>query len=194
MDLISLFGVAVGLSMDASTVAMANGASMKKVSLKDSFKIAFFFGMFQGVMPMIGLIIGKIGESIIASVDHWIAFILLGYIGASMIYGSIKNDSSYDNQYVSLKLITLLYLSLATSIDAMATGIILPSAIGADTIPLMLISALIIGLTTFFMSFAGVYIGNKFGCMLSAKAEILGGCILIIMALKILAEHIIGNV
>ena len=154
MDYLALFGIAVGLSMDAFAVALTNGAVTRNLKLKHALGIALAFGAFQAVMPTIGWLVGIAGRGIIESVDHWVAFILLGYIGA------------------------------------LATGIILPSVVGASTLLLMLTAVGLIGLTTFIISFAGVYIGKKFGDLFSSKAELLGGLVLIIIGCKILIEHL----
>lgn len=193
MDYIALIGIAVGLSMDAFAVCITNGALCKKVKPSLAFKMALSFGLFQALMPMIGWLIGKAGESFISSVDHWVALILLCFIGGQMIVESVKSkkepscDEGTTREGLSFK--TLMLLSLATSIDALATGIILPSAVQASTVALMLLAAALIGLITFIICIAGVYIGKKFGILLSEKAQIAGGIVLILIGLKIFIEH-----
>lgn len=192
MDYISLIGIAVGLSMDAFAVSVSNGALTKNIKRSQAIRLAFFFGLFQGVMPIIGWLIGKAGESIISSVDHWIAFVLLGFIGGKMIYDFIKDkDNTQTETYrdpIGIKAIIL--LAVATSIDALSTGIILPTTIGAYTAISMVISVSIIAIVTFAFSFIGVYLGKAFGTKLSGKAEVFGGIVLIAIGLKILIEHL----
>lgn len=191
MDYFSVMCIGVGLSMDAFAVAVSNGAVSRKVRLLQVFRIAFFFGLFQAVMPVIGWIMGKAGEDIIKGIDHWIAFILLGYIGIKMIYGALKDnntDNNIHNSYIKTK--TLILFAIATSIDALATGIILPYAANVVSISDLILSVCIIGLITFSISVIGVYIGKKFGEMLSSKAEIFGGIVLIFIGTKILIEHL----
>lgn len=191
MDYFSVAGIAVGLSMDALAVSITNGALTKRVTPRFALKIAFFFGLFQSVMPTAGWLIGKAGESVISAVDHWVALILLGYIGINMIVESRKKKVAglecVRQDDIPMK--TLLTLSVATSIDALATGVILPSAVGASTPSLMAVSVLLIGLITFIICFAGVYVGKKFGTLCAGRAEILGGIVLIVIGLKIFIEH-----
>lgn len=191
MDYISLITIAVGLSMDAFAVSVSNGAITKNLKINHAFKIAVCFGLFQAVMPIIGWIIGITGASLIEVVDHFIAFILLSYIGGKMIYDGIRDFKKEKNcdlkDPVSSKM--LIVMAIATSIDALATGVILPSVVQAYSFNLMVLSVSIIGIITFLISFLGVYIGKKFGNLFSSKAQLFGGFILIIIGLKILIEH-----
>lgn len=191
MDYISVCGIAVGLAMDAFAVSITNGAVTKKVTPRFALKIALCFGLFQSVMPTIGWLVGKAGESFISAVDHWIALILLSYLGTNMILESRKKKKQNAEcvRQNDIPLRTLLTLGIATSIDALATGIILPSAVHASTPFLMMISVLIIGLITFVISYAGVYIGKKFGTILAGRAEIIGGIVLIGIGVKIFIDH-----
>lgn len=192
MDYIALIGIAAGLSMDAFAVSITNGAVTKKVTLPFALKLAFCFGLFQAFMPMIGWMVGKAGETFIRSVDHWVALLLLGYLGLQMIVESRKKahcgEFSAMQDNISLK--RLVALAVATSIDALITGIILPTAVGASNFVLMFISIGIIGLITFIICLIGVYIGKKFGFLCSSKAEIVGGTVLLAIGLKIFIEHI----
>ena len=191
MDYAYLVGLAVGLAMDAFAVSITNGSAVEKVTPRYALKIAALFGFFQALMPTLGWLIGKAGESFINAVDHWIALILLGYIGGSMIAESRKKKQEGTTcacrKELSMK--TLLTLAVATSIDALATGVILPSAVGASTPYLMLTAVLMIGAITFAISFAGVYIGQRFGTFFAGRAEIIGGIVLIIIGVKIFIEH-----
>lgn len=191
MDFISLLGIAVGLSMDAFAVSIANGAANKNLRPAFALKLGGAFGFFQALMPVIGWCIGQAGASIITSVDHWIALVLLGFLGGKMIFEAVrhKEEDAPENSE-NLKLRTLLLLAIATSIDALATGIILPSAVGANTFWLMILSVAIIGCVTFCICVPGVYLGKKFGKLLSSKAEIFGGLVLIAIGLKICIEHL----
>lgn len=191
MDYVSLAGIAVGLSMDALAVSITNGAVTKKVTAAFSAKLALTFGLFQAFMPFLGWLIGKAGANFIGSIDHWIALLLLSYLGIQMILESRKKakEGCGGTLRDDISLKTLLTLAVATSIDALATGILLPSAVGASTITLMLLSVGLIGLITFALCMAGVFIGKKFGCLCSSKAEILGGIVLIAIGLKIFIEH-----
>ncbi len=191
MDYVSLCGIAVGLAMDAFAVSITNGACMRKVTVRFALKLAACFGFFQLIMPLAGWLIGKAGERIIASVDHWVALALLSYIGIDMIRESRKKSRAgvCRTGQDSLPLKKLLALAVATSIDALATGIILPSAVGASTASLMAVSVLTIGLITFVICFAGVYIGRQFGLMIAGHAEVLGGIVLIAIGVKIFIDH-----
>jgi putative Mn2+ efflux pump MntP len=191
MDYISLCGIAVGLAMDAFAVSITNGAVTKRVTPRFAFRIAFCFGLFQCLMPMAGWLIGKAGEAIINSVAHWVALILLSYIGISMIAESRKKkkENLPPVRQKDIPTKTLLTLAVATSIDALATGVILPSAVGASTPCRMVISVVLIGLITFVICFAGIYIGKKFGSILAGRAEVVGGCVLIVIGLRIFLEH-----
>lgn len=189
MDYISLLGIAVGLSMDAFAVSIANGAACTKLRPAFALKLGGAFGLFQALMPFIGWCIGQAGASIITNVDHWIALILLGFLGGKMIWEAIRHKDEAAESRDDIKLRTLLLLAVATSIDALATGIILPSAVGASTFPLMLLSIGIIGCVTFGMCVPACWIGKKFGNLLSSKAEIFGGLVLIAIGVKIFIEH-----
>lgn len=184
-----IFTMALGLSMDAFAVAVANGFSMKKVRLRDSLKIGAFFGGFQALMPILGYLSGLTFKSYISAYAHWIAFVVLAFIGGKMIYEShIIEEVERDDEKAEkdgTKTVVLLGLAIATSIDALAVGITL--ALMVDNI---IYPSLFIGGITFALSFAGVYIGKKFGNYFENKIEIIGGAILILIGLKILLEKL----
>lgn len=185
MGLFELFVIAIGLSMDAFAVALCKGLSMRHPNVRNSVVIALFFGGFQAVMPLIGWLLGKQFAGYITGVDHWIAFVLLSLIGGKMIYEVFHGDGCpYDNGD-TLDLRELFLLAVATSIDALAVGV---------TFAFLRVSILpavsLIGVTTFILSFAGVFVGLKFGARLKSKAELVGGVVLILMGLKILLEHL----
>lgn len=178
MHLFEILLIAIGLSMDAFAVAVSKGLSMKK-DYKNSFKIALYFGFFQTFMPLIGYFLGLSFEIIVTRIDHYIAFTLLTIIGISMI---LEKEEEIDNK-IDFK--TMLLLSIATSIDALAIGVTFAFLNVNITL-----SILTIGIITFCLSFIGVLIGNKFGKFLKNKAQIFGGIILILTGIKILLEHL----
>lgn len=198
MDYIAVVGIAVGLAMDAFAVSVTNGAVVKNFKPSFALKIAAAFGIFQFMMPVIGWIVGKAGQELIENVDHYIAFVLLALIGGNMLIEAIKSNMQAskgvevkkEDSKTAASTKTLLLMAVATSIDALATGVILPSAVGASDWILMLTAVLMIGAITFIISFVGVYLGKKFGALLSNKAEIIGGLVLIGIGTKILIEHL----
>ncbi|MBQ9318007.1 MAG: manganese efflux pump [Bacilli bacterium] len=183
MKLIEIMVVSFGLAMDAFAVSVCKGLSMKKINLKKSLIIALYFGIFQALMPIIGYFLGITFSNIVKSIDHWIAFILLGIIGFNMIRESFDDEVEKKNDNIDIK--TMLLLAVATSIDALAVGVTF-----AFFKVNIILAILIIGIITFILSLIGVKIGNKFGDRFQNKAELLGGIILIIMGLKILLEHL----
>lgn len=179
-----LFILALALSMDAFAVAVCKGLSMAKLNKKHAVIIGLYFGFFQGFMPVVGYFLGFHFRNAIVSVDHWIAFILLSFIGINMIKEAFSSaDEEESNANVDPK--TMIVLALATSIDALAVGITFAF------LQVHLLSAVsFIGTTTFVLSIAGVKFGNVFGVKYKSKAEILGGIILILIGIKILIEHL----
>lgn len=186
MGILVLFLIALGLSMDAFAVAVCKGLNMKKINYKHTVIIAAFFGGFQGLMPLIGWVLGKQFEKYITNYDHWIAFILLGVIGIQMILESLKKEEEECSTDNSLDLKELFMLAIATSIDALAVGI----TFGVMPDTNIWTSILLIGCITFILSNIGVVIGNKFGVRYKSKAELAGGIILVLIGCKILIEHI----
>ena len=182
MNIFELFITAVALSMDAFAVAVCMGLSMKTSSFGKSVKVGSYFGGFQALMPVIGYYLGVIFKNYIVAFDHWIAFILLGMIGINMVKESreceICSDYSFD-------IGSMLVLSVATSIDALAVGVTF-ATLGVDIIP----AVALIGAVTFTFSALGMKIGNIFGVKYKSKAELAGGIILITMGIKILMEHL----
>lgn len=185
MTFISILLIAIAVSFDAMAVAAANGAHHHKISFSKAVKIAFFFGFFQLFMPLIGWVLGVGLQQIIATLDHWIAFILLAILGIKMIIESFNTEGEKKIDIHSLKI--LLFLSIATSIDALIVGItfaLLPVNIW--------LAVGVIGLTTFVLSLVSIYIGRKCGEYWGKKAEIVGGIILVIIGIKILVTHLIA--
>ena len=190
MDILSLIGIAVGLAMDAFAVSVTNGAVCQKVTCKFAVKLAFSFGFFQLLMPAIGWLVGKAGEEFISSIDHWIALLLLLYIGIQMLLESRKGQDEEEAAeaacHLDVPLKTLLALSVATSIDALAVGITFALLPGVN----IAAAVALIGGTTFILSVLGLKAGNIFGAKYKSRAEIAGGVILILIGLKILLEHL----
>lgn len=184
---IQLFLIGIGLSMDAFAVSICKGLAMRKVNKKQCFTIALFFGGFQALMPFLGWALGTQFAQYIESVDHWIAFVLLLFIGGKMIWEAIKDgaDSCEEKIDPPLDLRELFILAVATSIDALAVGV----TFAFLNTPIVQ-AIVIIGVTTFVLSVFGVYVGNVFGNKYEKKAQIAGGIILIGIGLKILLEHL----
>ncbi|OKZ78409.1 MAG: hypothetical protein BHW01_01180 [Clostridium sp. 27_14] len=183
MGIIELILLSIGLGMDAFAVSVCKGISMKKMNWKKACIIGLYFGGFQAIMPVIGYFFGSSFESIITNIDHWIAFILLAIIGAKMIQEAFQKEEEEYNEDISVK--TMIVLSIATSIDALAVGITF-----AFLKVNLLLAITLIGTITFILSVIGTKIGNRFGDKYKSKAELAGGIILIIIGLKILLEHI----
>ena len=184
MSLLELFILAVGLSMDAFAVAVCKGLSMREVSINKAGIVGLYFGGFQAGMPLIGYFLGLQFKDYIMSVDHWIAFILLAIIGINMVKESLSKDDEEEIEESDLSFKSMLILSIATSIDALAVGITF-AFLKVNIIP----AVIFIGIITLIISMCGVKIGNIFGDKFKSKAELLGGIILICIGLKILLEH-----
>lgn len=190
MSILTIILTGIGLSMDAFAVSLSKGFCLRKNILKNALKIALFFGISQAVMPLLGWLGGIYFESSIKFIDHWIAFILLSFLGGKMIYESLKEDDSeiaiecvLEDEEIKNK--DLFILAIATSIDALAVGI------SFAFLSVNIISAIsIIGIITFLICFVGVYVGKALGNVLKKYSEILGGVILISIGLKILIEHL----
>lgn len=188
MSFIELFLIAVGLSMDAFAVALCKGLNMRKINYRHGVIIALFFGGFQAAMPLLGWFLGRGFESYITGIDHWIAFLLLLFIGGKMIAEALKKEGceecgNDENEKLDLKELTV--MAVATSIDALAVGITF-AFLNISIVP----AVSLIGITTFAFSFGGVIIGNKFGLKYKEKAELFGGVVLVLIGIKILVEHL----
>ena len=170
--------------MDAFSVSVCKGLSMKKIDLKGGVITALFFGVFQGVMPMIGYFLGSRFADVISSFSHWVSFGLLAFIGGKMVFEAIKgNEEESDGKEYRLDIRELTLLAIATSIDALAVGIVF-----AAEKTNLIFSVTMIGVITFALSLVGIFIGHKFGSKYEKKAEIAGGVILILIGLKLLLE------
>lgn len=183
MGMIELFLLGVGLSMDAFAVSICKGLGVKEVKSKHMLCCGLWFGGFQALMPLIGYLLGSAFESYITKIDHWIAFVLLVFIGVNMIREALSDEEEQTSASFSFK--TMLFMAIATSIDALAVGITF-AFLGVN----IGMALTLIGCTTFVFSAAGVKIGNVFGKKYQAKAEIVGGVILIAIGCKILMEHL----
>ena len=185
---IELFLLGVGLSMDAFAVSVCKGLGMRKLNKKQAVIIGLYFGGFQALMPLIGWLLGSQFQKYITSIDHWIAFILLGFIGGKMIIEAVREWNEEEIVEVTDAPIdhkNMLVLAVATSIDALAVGITFAFL---NTPIIEAIS--IIGITTFVLSIIGVIVGNFFGSKYKSKAEFIGGLILVLLGVKILLEHL----
>ena len=181
MDLLTILTLAVGLSMDAFAVSICKGLAMREKVLGKGVIIGLWFGGFQALMPIIGFFLGTQFKDQITSIDHWIAFILLGLIGINMVKESLSDEEEDADASIEIK--EMFMLAVATSIDALAVGI---AFLNVHIVS----AASMIGICTFLISFAGVKIGNIFGTKYKSKAELAGGIILILLGFKILLEHL----
>ncbi|RKE04217.1 manganese efflux pump MntP [Marinifilum flexuosum] len=184
MELVSIFLIALGLSVDSFAASVCSGLAIKKIRFLQAVKIAFFLALFQGGMPVIGWFIGWEINELIKEFDHWIAFILLAGLGSKMIYESLSNNEE-DSSFNPLKLTVLIGISVATSIDALVIGF---SMALIDVI--IWWPAVIIGVVTFIASMLGMLLGKKIGSQTSKRFEVLGGIVLILIGLRILIEHL----
>lgn len=184
MSLWELFIIAVGLSMDAFAVSVCKGLSVQKIKPKHYLIVAAYFGGFQALMPLLGYLLGVRFEAMVANVDHWIAFVLLGLIGANMVRESRAGEEKLDDSFT---VSTMLILAVATSIDALAIGVTF-AFLGVNIVE----AIILIGITTGIISGVGLKIGNVFGSRYKSKAEMAGGIVLILMGIKILVQHLLG--
>ena len=181
MSIIELLLIAVSMSMDAFAVSICKGLSVRKVTAKQCLAVGGWFGGFQGVMPVIGFVLTSLFASLITSISHWIAFGLLLFIGSNMIREALsKEEEEIDDSFAFM---TMLTLAVATSIDALAMGVTLNLA-GAN----IWIAAPLIAVTTGILSPIGLKVGNVFGVKYKAKAEFVGGLVLVGLGVKILLE------
>lgn len=200
MNFIALIFTAFALSMDAFAVSITKGMTIKNLKKSTALKMALTFGVFQGAMPLLGWVLGISFESYIKSIDHWVAFILLGFIGFNMIKGffddrkegkesELEFSATADEHDLSNK--EIIMLAVATSIDALAVGISF-AFLNVSIIP----AASIICIITFLVCVVGVFVGNKVGDIFNGYAELVGGVILILIGFNIFNEHtqILNNI
>ena len=188
MDLLTLFTLAVGLSMDAFAVSICKGLSMRRITLGKAAIVGLWFGGFQAGMPFLGYLLGVQFRDRITAIDHWIAFVLLGIIGVNMIREAVsekEEEPSCPQEEASLAAKDMFLLAVATSIDALAVGVTF-AFLDVEILP----AVSFIGVTTFLLSAVGVKVGNVFGIRYESRAELAGGVILILLGFKILLEHL----
>lgn len=181
MNFFEMMIIAVGVSMDAFAIAICKGLSVEKLEKKHLVSAGLWFGGAQALMPLLGYFLGKSFQLIIELVDHWLSFALLAIIGINMIRESRGKIEKLDSSFSAKAMFPL---AIADSIDALAVGVTF-AFLEVPIIP----AILLIGITTFLFSAAGIKIGNKFGAIYKSKAEFVGGLILIVMGLLILLEH-----
>ena len=181
MDFLALVLISVGLAMDAFAVSVCKGLAMKRPDLKSIAIVGLWFGVFQGVMPVIGFYMGTALYDLVEDYAPWVVFVLLAAIGGNMIFESLsKKEEELD---ADLSFGTMLMLAIATSIDALAVGISIAMENGD-----IFVSAIVIGVITFIISAIGVGGGSRIGSRYGKHAEFAGGVILILIGLKILLE------
>lgn len=183
MGFVELFAIAVALSMDAFAVSVGKGLSVTCFKRRNAFCCGLWFGVFQGLMPLAGFLLGKTFAGYIQTIDHWVAFVLLALIGGNMVRESFseeeeKADACFTPAHMAI-------LAVATSIDALAIGVTF-AFLNVHIFP----AVMLIGVTTFFISAVGVKIGSIFGEKYASRAELAGGIILIAMGCKILIQHL----
>jgi putative Mn2+ efflux pump MntP len=186
MDAITLTGLALALAMDAFAVALGTGAVLSRLTGRHIFRLGFHFGLFQALMPVIGWLAGRSIMQWVAAWDHWIAFSLLALIGGRMIYEAFRNEEKADDRDPT-KGLSLIALSIATSIDALAIGFSL-SVIGVS----IWMPALVIGMVAGVLTVTGMLLGGRIGDRWGTRVEIFGGLVLIAIGFKILIEHLTG--
>ena len=185
MSLWDLFVIAVALSMDAFAVSICKGLSVCRLQKKHVIAAGLWFGGFQGLMPLLGYLLGVHFQDLITSIDHWIAFVLLGFIGLNMVREALGSEGDACDCNDSFAFREMLTLAIATSIDALAVGITF-AFLRVNIVP----AVSFIGVITFLLSMLGIKIGNVFGVRYKKRAELFGGVVLIGMGFKILLEHL----
>jgi putative Mn2+ efflux pump MntP len=185
MGFIELSILSLGLAMDAFAVSMCLGVGFQKVTVKKALAVGLYFGIFQAVMPLIGYLMASLFADGAEGYAHWIAFVLLAFLGVKMIIGAFKKSDDAEAKETSLKPKKMLPYAVATSIDAFAVGVTL-AILKVSIFP----AVVVIGVVTLCVCMAGVKLGNMLGRKFKTRAEIFGGIILILMGLKILLEHL----
>lgn len=183
MDVLSIIIIAVGLAMDAFAVSVARGIAMIRFQVSQAITIAFFFGLFQAIMPVGGWFSGTGLRDVISGIDHWVALGLLSMVGVKMMYDALRHHRAPAHR--PLNMATLLGLAIATSIDAFAVGM----SLSFLNVPIVL-PAVIIGAVTLVLSLCGVYVGNRLGHFFERKIELIGGILLILIGIRIVVEHL----
>ncbi len=184
MEPFTLLFIALALAMDAFAVSLAAGVALHPVNKRQLFRLGFHFGLFQGMMPIIGWLAGLSVQNMISDYDHWVAFGLLTFVGGKMIYEAFQNEEERQKTDPTRGL-TMVMLSIATSIDALAVGLSL-AVIGVN----IWTPALVIALTASILTVVGMLMGGRIGMIWGKRVEVVGGLILIGIGLKILIEHL----
>ena len=184
MGFLELFLIGVGLSMDAFAVAICQGLSMTRIKWGHALTVGLYFGGFQALMPLLGWVLGSQFSGYIQQYDHWVAFVLLSFIGGNMLKEGFSKDTETTDS--SFGVSAMAVLAVATSIDALAVGITFALLPDVNIIA----AVCFIGAITFIISGIGLKVGNVFGLKYKNKAEIAGGIILILIGIKILLEHL----
>jgi putative Mn2+ efflux pump MntP len=189
MHILTILGIAVALAMDAFAVAIATGVRLKTVSVRQTFRLSWHFGLFQALMPIIGWFLGASIQSLVEAYAHWVAFILLALVGSNMLKEAIMADEEDEDEALpkdSTKGMTLIVLSVATSIDALAVGLSMSMLQVSIAYP-----AIIIGIVAGLFTIAGLHLGKRVARLtwLSSWAEVLGGLVLWVIGLNILREN-----
>jgi len=182
-NLYSIIGIAIGLAMDAFAVSIVSSIIIGKIDKRQIFRLSFHFGLFQALMPLIGWVAGNALQNVVSKWDHWIAFFILMVIGLKAIAGGIKKEEESNSMKDPSKGWSLIALSVATSIDALAVGV----SFGVMKTQI-LFPVIIIGVITAFMSVGGIYLGKKLGKAFGSKMEVVGGLVLIGIGIKILIQ------
>ena len=186
MELITLIAISIGLAMDAFAVSIGKGLSVQRIEPRHTMSVGLWFGGFQALMPLVGYFLGVSFASLVQNIDHWIAFALLLFLGGKMIVDAITDKQEKEECcFNPTKFSTLVQMGIATSIDALAVGVSF-AFLGVNIWQ----AVVTIGVITMIISMIGLRIGNIFGCRYKSKAEIFGGCILLLMGCKILIEHL----
>jgi putative Mn2+ efflux pump MntP len=186
MEVLFILGIAFGLSMDAFAVAIGTGLRLGRVSGRQTFRLAFHFGLFQSGMPLAGWLAGVTIVEWIAAFDHWVAFAMLAFVGGKMIFDSFRHEEGQESPRDPTRGGSLVLLSVATSVDALAVGL----SLGLLDSP-VLIPALVIGLVCSGVTAAGLHLGRRLGTAFGERMEALGGAVLVAIGLKILIEHLV---
>jgi manganese efflux pump family protein len=182
----SLLAIALALAMDAFAVALVTGLTLKRVTGRDMFRLAFHFGLFQALMPLLGWGAGKALYSYIAAIDHWVAFGLLAFVGGRMIWSARESQAEEPESVTNpTKGWDLVVLSLATSIDALAVGLSL-ALVGSEIV----FPALVIGIIAALLTITGMLLGKRIGTLWGRKVEVIGGLILVAIGVRILVQHL----
>jgi putative Mn2+ efflux pump MntP len=181
----SLFAIAVALAMDAFAVAVVAGLSLDPLTRRHVFRLAFHFGLFQALMPVLGWLAGRAVHERIAEYDHWVALALLGFVGGRMILGAFRDEDGAAAPQDPTSGWTLVMLSVATSLDALAVGLSLAMVGSPIVLPAVVIGAVAAAFTA-----AGMLLGRRLGGLWGKRVEVVGGLVLVAIGVRIVFEHV----